>query len=170
MRDVNEMARLYEQEHMCCADIAKRYGVSTSTARRDLISSGFALRMKGKNTPKGLEQRASKLRGVKRNITPEWCANISKGKRDSDSAMNAKGVCQTSSGYLRYSRRQDPNYERLVHVVVMEKHIGRRLMPGEIVHHIDENKQNNDLSNLQLMTNSAHVSLHRAMRKQKAAS
>lgn len=170
MRDANEMARLYEQEQMCCADIAKRFGISTSTVRRDLIASGFALRERGKATPKGIEQRANKLRGVKRNITPEWCANISKGKRESDAAINAKGVCQTSKGYLRYSKRQDPNYERLVHVVVMEKHIGRRLFPGEVVHHIDEDKQNNDLSNLQLMTNSAHVSLHRAMRKQKATS
>lgn len=170
MRDVNEMARLYGQEQMCCADIAKRCGVSTSTVRRDLIASGFVLRERGKNTAQGLEKRAARLRGVKRNITPEWCANISKGKRESDTAMNAKGVSKTSKGYLRYSKRQDPNYERLVHVVVMERHIGRRLLPGEVVHHIDENKQNNDLSNLQLMTNSAHISLHRALRKQKAAS
>ena len=32
----------------------------------------------------------------------------------------------------------------------MENHIGRKLEKGEIVHHIDGNKKNNDISNLYL--------------------
>lgn len=33
------------------------------------------------------------------------------------------------------------------HIVVMEKHLGRYLYKDETVHHIDLNKNNNDLSN-----------------------
>lgn len=47
------------------------------------------------------------------------------------------------------------------HVLVMEKHIGRKLNANEVVHHIDHDRGNNDISNLQLMTKSEHSRLHR---------
>lgn len=47
------------------------------------------------------------------------------------------------------------------HTYVMEKYIGRYLKPGEVVHHIDENKLNNDISNLMLLDDTkAHSKLH----------
>ena len=46
------------------------------------------------------------------------------------------------------------------HRIAMEKHIGRHLLPDEVVHHIDQDKLNNDISNLQIMTPQAHMSLH----------
>jgi hypothetical protein len=46
--------------------------------------------------------------------------------------------------------------------VIAEQVIGRPLAKGEIVHHIDGNKQNNDPSNLQVMTQSEHMKLHLA--------
>lgn len=42
----------------------------------------------------------------------------------------------------------------------MERHLGRLLNSYEIVHHIDENPFNNDLSNLQLVNRSEHKKLH----------
>jgi hypothetical protein len=47
------------------------------------------------------------------------------------------------------------------HRYVMEKHLGRELSSDEIVHHIDEDRSNNDLSNLQIMTREEHARLHR---------
>jgi hypothetical protein len=46
------------------------------------------------------------------------------------------------------------------HRVVAEQMLGRPLKPGEIVHHIDGNKHNNDPSNLQVMTQSEHIREH----------
>jgi len=46
------------------------------------------------------------------------------------------------------------------HVFVMETHLGRRIEKGEVVHHIDGNKRNNDLSNLYLTTVAEHNKLH----------
>jgi hypothetical protein len=46
------------------------------------------------------------------------------------------------------------------HRVVAEQMLGRALKPGEIVHHIDGNKHNNDPSNLEVMTQSQHVYEH----------
>jgi hypothetical protein len=49
----------------------------------------------------------------------------------------------------------------LEHRLEMEKHIGRRLSQGEIVHHIDGDKSNNHISNLILFPNhSAHTKFH----------
>lgn len=49
----------------------------------------------------------------------------------------------------------------LEHRVVMENFVGRYLTREEIVHHIDENKHNNDISNLRLMSGYEHVNLHK---------
>lgn len=44
------------------------------------------------------------------------------------------------------------------HRLVMEAHLGRYLLPAEVVHHKDKNTRNNDLSNLQLFaSNGAHL-------------
>lgn len=59
------------------------------------------------------------------------------------------------SGWTKYRKE---------HRVVMEKMLGRRLRPGEIVHHIDNDKQNNSEENLLLLsTQSEHRILHFSM-------
>jgi len=47
------------------------------------------------------------------------------------------------------------------HRLIMEKHLGRYLKPDEVVHHIDGDIENNKIKNLELTTNSKHLSLHR---------
>ena len=46
------------------------------------------------------------------------------------------------------------------HRLVMEKYLGRYLTKDEVVHHIDRNKKNNDISNLQLMGKGEHTHYH----------
>jgi hypothetical protein len=46
------------------------------------------------------------------------------------------------------------------HQYVMEIHLGRRLEKGEVVHHIDGNKRNNELENLYLTSVEEHNKLH----------
>jgi hypothetical protein len=43
---------------------------------------------------------------------------------------------------------------------LMEKHLGRNLLENEQVHHIDENKDNNEISNLEVLTKDEHLSKH----------
>ena len=49
---------------------------------------------------------------------------------------------------------------RHAHRTAAEKKLHRKLREGEVVHHKDGNKRNNDPSNLQVMTQSAHARLH----------
>lgn len=48
------------------------------------------------------------------------------------------------------------------HRYVMKNFINRNLYEDEIVHHIDENKMNNDITNLILMNHGEHTVLHHA--------
>lgn len=64
-----------------------------------------------------------------------------------------------AQGYWRIPGRDGNSV--LEHRDIMEKSLGRRLTSEEVVHHIDEDKLNNDLSNLMLLNNqSEHMKLH----------
>lgn len=62
-------------------------------------------------------------------------------------------------GYLVNCEDRNNKYE--VHRKVMEDYLGRKLKSSEIVHHIDGNKLNNDISNLVVVSRKEHINIHR---------
>lgn len=60
-------------------------------------------------------------------------------------------------------------FGRHEHRVIGEQIAGRPLRSDEHVHHKDENKHNNDPSNLEVLTAVEHLRLHAQMRSQKRA-
>lgn len=69
------------------------------------------------------------------------------------------------NGYV-YIRTEDGS-EMLEHRFVMEQHLKRKLSKDEHVHHIDENKENNSIENLTVMSRSEHMRFHAKDRIQK---
>jgi len=53
------------------------------------------------------------------------------------------------------------------HIKVVEENIGRKLNKNELVHHINENRLDNRLENLKLMTRGEHSSYHRKLEIEK---
>jgi len=150
----DDLRRMYCEEHLSSKDISAQVGVSFSTVCKWLKKAGITLRTPGQ----GSKDFSWKNRGKTREFSDSWRGKLS----DSGKAWaekNASGLSFKENGYVEITR--GPNKGRGLHAVVMEEHIGRPLQPDEVVHHIDRNKHNNDLSNLQLMTRAAHTRLHR---------
>lgn len=55
----------------------------------------------------------------------------------------------------------------LEHRIIMENYLGRLLNPNEVVHHINSNKKDNRIENLELMTCSEHARKHAMQRGRK---
>lgn len=89
----------------------------------------------------------------------KFCSQICSGLQARKPFIIKKGYKKI----LDYSHhRSDRKGYVFEHIVVMEKHINRPLLKPETVHHIDHNKQNNDINNLMLFKNhKEHMAYHR---------
>jgi len=85
-----------------------------------------------------------------------WNAGTGKGWVD---ARGYRWLYVSENG-RRIARRE--------HRVVMERHLGRKLEPWEVVHHKDANPANNDIENLEVVEFGAHTGEHSKGRRKDA--
>lgn len=142
---------------MSIPEVSDRTEIPLSTLRFRFKKAGI-LRSRADGVRGAADRgRLSSNKGVRREFTQEWCDNLAKAKLASGE-KNSAGI-DTSKGYPRFTRGK--NKDVFVHKFVMETWLGRKLVDGECVHHIDGSKTNNDIDNLCLMTLSGHAKLHR---------
>ena len=133
------LIREYYQNQRSMESIAKELGISHVIVRKYLESFGFPIRTK------------------------------SQQQTGTGSSNWAGGVNIKSNGYVEIYSPNHPNANKrkyvYQHQLVAEKKIGRYLKKGEVVHHIDSNKSNNDPENLVVLSNNNHIKLHNLLKK-----
>lgn len=87
-----------------------------------------------------------------------------KGLQAGKSHWKWNGGRYIAQGYFLIWMPEHPNSSKngyiQEHRLIMEKKLGRYLTKSEIVHHINGNKLDNNVSNLLLLTRSEHATLH----------
>lgn len=151
------ISEMYESG-MSIPQIAAELKSNRSRIRTDLLKAGVKLRSAADGIRLAKPRLGSGHRGKTRTFTEGHKAAL-KASAIRRGELTAVGFSLKPNGYFEHTRGEHKG--RLVHDVIMEKIIGRRLLPGECVHHKDENKQNNSVDNLRLMTRSDHTKLHR---------
>lgn len=101
-----------------------------------------------------------KRRFCSRSCQGQWMTKI-KGRRASNNGHWKGGLSEHGDGYLMLTSGVYSKKFKLQHRFVMEKHLGRPLESHEIVHHVNGDKQDNRIENLELMTRSEHIQHHR---------
>ena len=86
----------------------------------------------------------------------KYCSRLCYGKDNrGENNCSWKGGFKTRpDGYIRDSRT-----DKYIHRIVMEKFLGRKLKTEENIHHKDGNPKNNNIDNLEILTNSEHRKL-----------
>ncbi len=86
------------------------------------------------------------------------CGRLYNRKCDRTRHENKCGVIFLHNGYECYI--DFDGKQVFIHRFIMEQKLGRKLKTGELAHHIDGDKRNNNPDNLESMTNSKHSKHH----------
>ena len=79
---------------------------------------------------------------------------------------SGRGFYINGSGYAICTKR-GKNKMKKIHRMVMEEHLGRSLGRKEVIHHVDLNTSNNEISNLMLFDGTGdHMRYHAKIRRE----
>jgi len=91
----------------------------------------------------------------RRKYCSSLCSNRNNRMFGEDNPKAKKREFHLENGYVLMHKNGKRIYK---HHLVMEKHLGRKLKRGEVVHHINEDRADNRIENLKLYKNSGtHV-------------
>ena len=185
--DQSTLERLYVTERLPLAAIAAKVGASAESVRHRLVELGIerhaAQRRFAVDIP---EDELRRLYDVEELGVKAIAARLGAPYNATLNALERAGIQRVSQGHQRrgpyqnrtqYARRTThngyhteycPDHPRAKkrgqyvpsHVLVVEAGVGRYLVGGEVVHHINLCKTDNRLENLAVLTNHWHAKAH----------
>mgnify|MGYP003309511310 CR=1 FL=1 len=168
--DLVVLKTLYIDESRPMHEVAEIMGLSVGKIYKTLTENNFPKRaahkgMLGKKHTKNAKAKISK--GNKNKI-------ISVETRLKMAAASTKGGIgykkKRTDGYIAVYFPDHPCSSKdgyiMEHILVAEALLGRHLNSNECVHHKNKKRNDNRKENLQVMTKSEHLALHRKERKQ----
>lgn len=155
---MKDLVYLYTEAKKSLPEISKILGIPTSTVRRKLLRLGVRLRTRTEGIRLS-PNMGNGRRGKKFIFTEEHKRNMSIAHRKYlEKSGKVKGYTKKPSGYIEYTSGE--NRGRGQHRVLMEEILGRKLGFDEIVHHINGDRADNRLENLQLLSRAEHSRYH----------
>ncbi len=146
------LRKLYEEGQLSIRDIAKKLGCSITPVKYWMKKHGIKSRTLSESGVIRCEKKPQSNPGRK--------GMPKSHKSGKDNHQWKGGRSLTNNGYMRVRINGELVLE---HRYVWEKHNGQ-IPKGYQIHHIDEDKLNNKIENLQLMKNSEHQKLHKQPR------
>jgi transposase len=156
----NYLFQKYVNEKVSANKIAKEFGVHHTAIVRILKRLGVTMRTQSesmKGTRQSNDHKEKRMRSLSANY------------RGSKHHAWRGGKSKTREGYVYeksyYHPHRNENNAVLEHRLVMEGHLRRLLLPSEVVHHINEIKDDNRLENLHLFRSSKDHSHYHNMKR-----
>jgi len=147
-----------------CSEIAKIVGISSVHAARIVRKYG-ATRTASERIRISHSREETKLKLSKSSTGRKCSEHVKDILRERVGSKNhnwRSGITKQTTGYLCFTQStgNGEHAGKFLHKIIAEWKISRKLEKGEVVHHIDGNKLNNDPRNLEVMTHSDHARLH----------
>ena len=159
------LAADYNSGKYSIAMLAKKYGVSEGKTYYLLRDSGCTFNRKRKKETTDEERIHKSVARKGKKLTLEHRKKISIAHSSLYNGLNGYGHTKSHNcGYVLAYAPKHPHAHRdgyvMLHTVLIERLIGRYLENDEVVHHINHDRSDNRIENLQLMKKHEHQSMH----------
>jgi hypothetical protein len=166
----------YLKKHCSLRMVANHFNVDHSTASRWMKSIGITPFSKNSIAKYTWKNHKHPDIGRKGKLSYMYGRHLSEATKEKIRRANlgpnnwhwCGGTKKHSGGYILIYFPDHPAADRqgfvLEHRVVMENYLGRYLRSNEIVHHINQDKTDNRIENLMLLTRSQHAHLHQILK------